>query len=111
KVGKMRAAFGKVNTLHDHVLPWTDRPIVTDNLVAGDEGITDAGFSVARLISNPWFFLEATGQVYRGDSDEVFTSLKRGNLSYVGHLRGYQDITNNTNIDLGVSFAQGHNAS
>jgi hypothetical protein len=111
KVGKMRAAFGKVNTLHDHVLPWTDRPIVTDNLVAGDEGIDDAGFSVARLISNPWFFLEATGQVYRGDSDEVFTSLKRGNLSYVGHLRGYQDITNNTNIDLGVSFAQGHNAS
>ena len=26
KVGKMRAAFGKVNTLHNHVLPWTDRP-------------------------------------------------------------------------------------
>src|SRR5712691_4931224 len=23
KVGKMRAAFGKVNTLHNHVLPWT----------------------------------------------------------------------------------------
>ena len=29
KVGKMRAAFGKVNTLHNHVLPWTDRPLVT----------------------------------------------------------------------------------
>ena len=24
----MRAAFGKVNTLHNHVLPWTDRPLV-----------------------------------------------------------------------------------
>ena len=30
KVGKMRAAFGKVNTLHNHVLPWTDRPLVTE---------------------------------------------------------------------------------
>ena len=30
KVGKMRAAFGKVNTLHNHVLPWTDRPLVTN---------------------------------------------------------------------------------
>ena len=58
KVGKMRAAFGKVNTLHNHVLPWTDRPLVTNNLVNGEDGISDAGFSVARLIPNPWFFLE-----------------------------------------------------
>ncbi|MGZ4831671.1 MAG: hypothetical protein ACXVZQ_02015, partial [Terriglobales bacterium] len=30
--GKMRAAFGKVNTLHNHVLPWIDRPLVTNSL-------------------------------------------------------------------------------
>jgi hypothetical protein len=115
KVGKMRAAFGKVNTMHDHVLPWTDRPIVTENLVGGDEGITDAGISVARLISNPWFFLEATGQVYRGDSGPIeqplFVAAKPGNLAYVGHLRGYHDITEATNIDLGVSYANGHNGA
>jgi hypothetical protein len=111
KVGKMRAAFGKVNTLHSHVLPWTDRPLVTDNLVGGDDGIDDAGISVSRLIPNPWFFLEGTGQVYRGDSDDVFHSTKRGNLSYVGHLRGYQDVSESTNLDLGVSYARGHNPS
>src|SRR5205807_10463047 len=60
KGGKMRAAFGKVNTLHNHVLPWVDRPLVTRNLVGGEDGIDDAGFSVARLITNPWMFLEAT---------------------------------------------------
>src|SRR5205823_3779388 len=32
RAGKMRAAFGKVNTLHNHVLPWADRPLVTKNL-------------------------------------------------------------------------------
>ena len=111
RAGKMRAAFGKVNTLHNHVLPWTDRPIVTRNLVGGEDGIDDAGFSVARLIPNPWIFLEATGQVFRGDSSDVFRSSKRGDLSYVGHLRGYQDITESTNIDLGISYARGHNAS
>jgi len=111
RAGKMRAAFGKVNTLHNHVLPWTDRPIVTRNLVGGEDGIDDAGFSVARLIPNPWIFLEATGQVFRGDSSDVFRSTKRGDLSYVGHLRGYQDITESTNIDLGISYARGHNAS
>jgi hypothetical protein len=111
RAGKMRAAFGKVNTLHNHVLPWTDRPLVTRNLVGGEDGINDAGFSVAKLITNPWFFLEATGQVFRGDSDELFKTTKRGDLSYVGHLRGYQDITDNTNIDLGFSYSQGHNAA
>jgi hypothetical protein len=111
KVGKTRAAFGKVNTLHSHMIPWTDRPLVTNNLVGGEEGIADAGISAARLISNPWLFLEATGQVYRGDAGDIFHSSERGDLSYVGHLRAYQDITEDTNLDLGVSYARGHNAA
>ncbi|HMF92968.1 MAG TPA: hypothetical protein VKE96_01675 [Vicinamibacterales bacterium] len=109
KVGKMRSAFGKVNTLHNHVLPWADRPLVTQNLVGGEDGINDAGISVARLIPNPWVFLEATGQVFRGDSADVFSASQRDQLSYVGHLRGYQDISESTNIDLGFSYAHGHN--
>jgi hypothetical protein len=111
RVGKMRSAFGKVNTLHTHVLPWADRPLVTDNLLNGEEGISDAGLSVARLIPNPWTFLEATGQVFRGDSGDVFESNKRGNLSFVGHLRGYQDLNESSNIDLGFSYARGYNGS
>jgi hypothetical protein len=31
KVGKMRASFGKVNQMHNHVMPWTDRPLVTQD--------------------------------------------------------------------------------
>jgi hypothetical protein len=111
KIGKMRSAFGKVNTLHNHVLPWADRPLVTENLVGGEDGINDAGISVARLVPNPWFFLEATGQVFRGDSDDVFKAVRRSDLSYVAHLRGYHDITESSNIDLGFSYAHGHNDS
>ena len=109
KVGKTRSAFGKVNTLHNHVLPWADRPLVTNNLVGGEEGIGGAGISVARLIPNPWLFLEATGQVFRGDSSDVFNAAKPGQLGYVAHLRGYQDVTESSNIDLGFSYAHGHN--
>src|SRR3954465_4755470 len=109
RAGKMRAAFGKVNTLHNHILSWTDRPLVTQNLVGGEDGIDDAGVSVARLIPNPWFFLEATGQVFRGDSGDLYKSSKRSDLSYVGHLRGYHDISESSNIDLGFSYSSGHN--
>ena len=111
KVGKMRTAFGKVNSLHNHVLPWTDRPIVTTNLLGGEEGLGDAGVSVARLIPAGGLFLEATGQVFRGDAGDIFQSSERSDLSYTGHLRAYQDITDNANIDFGASYSWGHNAS
>ena len=108
--GKMRAAFGKVNTLHNHVLPWTDRPLVTNSLVGGEDGINDAGLSLTRILPAPkGLFLEATGQVFRGDSDEVFKSSRRSDVSTVAHLRGYRDVSESTNVDIGVSYARGHN--
>ena len=108
--GKMRAAFGKVNTLHNHVLPWVDRPLVTQNLVGGEDGIDDAGFSVQRILPAPknWF-LEATGQTFRGDSPDVFTSSRKNDVSVVGRLRAYRDLTESTNMDLGGSYSRGHN--
>ncbi|MGZ4822718.1 MAG: hypothetical protein ACXVZM_14025 [Terriglobales bacterium] len=108
--GKMRAAFGKVNTLHNHVLPWIDRPLVTNSLAGGEDGINDAGLSLTRILPAPkGLFLEATGQVLRGDSADVFTSSKRSDVSAVAHLRGYRDISESTNIDIGASYARGHN--
>jgi hypothetical protein len=109
KVGKMRASFGKVNQMHNHVMPWTDRPLVTQDLVGGEEGISDAGISVARLFPNELLFLEATAEVYRGESPELFRAPERKDVTVVGRLRGYRDITEATNIDFGGSFAQGHN--
>lgn len=109
KVGKMRAQFGKVNTMHTHVLPWADRPLVLQNLLGGDEGLTDAGLSVSKLIPNSFMFIDATGEVYHGDS-EVFHTDQRSRLNYVGHLRGYRDLTEGTNLDLGVSYTHGPTA-
>jgi hypothetical protein len=82
---------------------------VTQNLVGGEDGIDDAGVSVARLIPNPWLFLEATGQVFRGDSGDLYRARKRGDVSYVGHLRGYHDLNESSNLDLGFSYSRGHN--
>jgi len=111
KAGKMRAEFGKVNRMHTHILPWADRPLVTQNLVGGEEGISMPGVSVSRLIQNPALFLEATGEAYYGFGD-VFASREdeKSKLTYVGRLRGYRDITEGTNIDIGGSYAFGPSA-
>jgi len=110
KVGKMRAEFGKVNTIHNHALSFIDRPLATNNLVGGEDGIDDAGISITRFLPAPknWF-AEGTAQVFRGDSADIFSSNRRQDVSVVGHLRAYRDLTESTNIDLGFSYSRGHN--
>jgi hypothetical protein len=108
KVGKFKEQVGKVNTLHAHTLPWVDTPLMVKNLFGGDEGLSDSGVSVSKLVMNPWMFLEATGEVYRGSSG-VFQSHERSNVSWVGRLRGYRDVTESTNVDVGTSVAYGTN--
>ncbi|PYV79038.1 MAG: hypothetical protein DMG93_21500, partial [Acidobacteria bacterium] len=99
KVGKMRSAFGKVNMMHNHVLPWIDRPLATTNLVGGEDGIDDTGASIQRILPAPkGIFIEATGQIFRGDSDNVFHAQQRSDVSTVEHLRGYKDLTESTNL-------------
>ena len=107
KVGKMRASFGKVNQMHNHVMPWTDRPLVTQDLVGGEEGISDAGLSLSRLFPNKLLFIEATAEVYRGESPDLFRAPRRQDVTLVGRLRGYRDLTESTNLDFGGSFARG----
>jgi hypothetical protein len=114
KVGKMRSAFGKVNLMHNHVLPWVDRPLVTNSLVGGEDGLDDAGVSIERIIPAPkGIFVEATGQLFRGDSGgtehPLFKASTKSDVSAVAHLRTYKDITEATNVDIGLSYARGHN--
>lgn len=110
KAGRMRGQFGKVNTLHRHVVPWVDRPLVTQYLVGGEDGIRDSGFSVSHLLPAPHgLFLEGTAEVFRGDSENIFRARRRSDLSLVTHLRSYRDLSESTNLDIGASFARGHN--
>jgi hypothetical protein len=109
RVGKMRASFGNVNTMHNHVLPWIDRPLVNQNLVAGEDGIDDAGLSISRIIPAPGLiFLEGTAQLFRGDTEGLFRAAQRSDVSTVEHLRAYRDISESTNLSIGGSFARGH---
>ena len=108
KIGKLKQQVGKVNTLHPHSLAWVDKPLMVQNLFGGDEGLADSGLSVSKLIMNPWIFLEATGELYQGSSG-VFQSYQRSDVSWAGRLRGYRDVTESTNIDVGGSVAYGTN--
>lgn len=108
KAGKMRAPFGKVNAMHDHTLPWVDRPLMSENILGGDEGLNDVGVSASYILPLP-FFLEATGQVYRGESEGLFQPERKSDVAYLARLRSYTDISESTNLDLGFTWSRGHN--
>jgi hypothetical protein len=112
KVGRMRVAFGAVNSLHLHVLPWPDEPLTVVNLLGGEDGWIGTGVSLARLLPLPGdTFSEITAQVFRGDSPNLFSAPRRGDLAYNGHYRIFRDLGEATNLTLGLSYAYGPNGT
>jgi len=107
KIGKMKATFGKDNTWHTHVRPWIDQPLVVHNFF-GDEGLNDRGVSVSKAFPNDFAFVEATAEAFSGDVEDVFTRHNNNDLFYNGHVKLFKDISENSNIELGTSYARGN---
>jgi len=107
KVGKMKALFGKANTWHTHVRPWVDQPLVIHNFF-GDEQLNGSGISASKVFPNRFnTFVEGTAEVYNGNNSVFFRGDETQDLTYVGHLKAFRDITENSNIEIGGSYARG----
>jgi hypothetical protein len=109
KVGRMRTSFGKINTLHLHVLPWPDEPLTTVNLLGGEEGWIGTGLSVGKLIPIGDVYSELTLQLFDGEAGDLFSSPGSRDLSYNGHYRIFSDLSESTNLDFGLSYGAGPN--
>ncbi len=108
KVGKFKAAFGKVNTMHAHVLPWADTPLAFAHFMGGEEGLKDGGVSMSWLAPTDSLFVELTGQALNGNDGALFTRFERRDLSYVGHVKVYGDLSDSQNLEGGLSVAYGN---
>lgn len=109
KIGKFKAAFGKHNLLHTHAFPFIDAPLANKALL-GDEGLNDAGLSVAWLTPLPWYS-ELTLQVLRGQGEnEQFKSPRAGDKVGVAHWKNLWDLSEDLTMEAGVSYAQGANS-
>jgi hypothetical protein len=110
KAGQLKGAFGKLNTEHLHVRLFADVPLNMKNLLGGDDGIEDAGLSVSRLIPMPAeIFMEATAQLFRGSSENLFEAHTRNDVEPLFHLKAYRDLSESTNLEIGGSWTQANN--
>ena len=106
KAGRFKSQFGKANTWHTHIRPWIDQPLMVHNFF-GDEQLHDDGISVSKLIASRLGAAEITGEVTAGNVENVFERTSHNDLLYNAHAKLFRDINENSNVEMGASYARG----
>lgn len=110
KAGKFKEALGRVNTVHSHALPFIDMPNAFVNYF-GVEGLNDEGVSLSWLLPAK-FYSELTFQATSATSESP--SFYRGDNNrfvYLGHLKNFFALNDNTTLEFGVTGITGPNDS
>src|SRR5262245_62085422 len=105
RMGQMRNRFGWSNEVHEHDLPWVDRPNVMRNFL-GDEGLVEKGFEATFVPDLP-FYVEALAGVFNGDNETAFGRGSLENPLFTGRIRTFLELGADHAIQLGMSVASG----
>ena len=111
KAGKFKQAVGRINPLHAHALPFIDLPNAYVNYF-GDGGLNDEGLSLSWLLPNKTFYQELIFQVTSGRSESPIFKQSQGNrFVYLGHLKNFFTLNDNTTFEFGLTGISGPNDS
>jgi len=108
KFGKFRPYFGKVNKMHLHNMPWSDRPLVIQNFF-GEGGFKETGVSLSYLIPNPADIYSELTLEGINNSSSVFGDGEDGDTAFLIHSKNFFEITDDTSLEIGGSYAFGEN--
>ena len=103
KLGRFRPAFGRINILHTHDLPQTERPLVIREFL-GDEGFVGDGVSTQLSFPTPWDDESALDLLLQATTGDVaIASGGRNDTGFLGHLRWFRQMTNASSLEAGGS--------
>ena len=105
KLGMMRNRFGLTNQIHEHDLPFIDRPDVLVQFF-GQEGLVEKGGEATWVPPLP-FYLELLGGLFNGDNETAFGL---GSIKYplvTGRARTFFELGDFGALQLGMSVANG----
>jgi hypothetical protein len=105
KLGQMRVRFGLSNEIHEHDLPYIDRPNVMRNFF-GDNGLVEKGVETSWLPDLP-FFLEGIVGVFDGDNETAFGRGRITEPLVTTRWRTFFELGEASAVQLGVSGAHG----
>jgi len=105
KIGLMRNRWGLTNQIHDHDLPFIDRPDVLVQFF-GQDGLVEKGGEATWVPPLP-FYLELLGGVWNGDNETAFGLASLKNPLVTGRVRTFLELEELGAIQLGMSVANG----
>lgn len=113
RAGMFRAAFGRQNMQHLHLQDFTRRPTL-NALLLGPDGLRAPGAEVSLLLPLP-FYLLLTGEALSVSANDdpgaagvsTFGGGARKDVTWLGNLRTFIPLGENTSALLGLSFATG----
>jgi uncharacterized coiled-coil protein SlyX len=103
KAGRFFGEFGRLSYIHDHELPFVNRPLVLDQYVGG-ESKTD-GVQINYLLPIPHYvsLTLGAGTQFGDTPNNVGTYRSFNNLNFFGRASTYFDVTPNISIEPGIS--------
>jgi hypothetical protein len=109
KFGKFRSDFGKFNRTHAGETPFADRPLST-LAFGGDEGLSTTGVALSAIVPTPfyWDVTMNVGTAPNPGDNAVFAAYDGRDLLWLGRTSAFVDLSEASNLNLGVSYANAH---
>ena len=106
KAGRFFGEFGRLSYIHDHELPFVNRPLVLDQYIGGES--RSDGLQVNWLVPTEHYIslTAGLGDSFGGDSpnpDDPGNYRAFDGLNFWGRLSTYFDLTPNWQLESGVS--------
>jgi len=103
KGGQFFGEFGRLSYIHDHELPFVNRPLVLDQYVGGESKTDGVQLNYLLPISHYVSLTAGTGTQFGDTPNNVGTFRAANNLNYWGRASTYFDLTPNISFEPGLS--------
>jgi hypothetical protein len=105
KAGRFFGEFGKLSYIHDHELPFVNRPLALDQYIGGESRTDGAQLSWLPPLPHYLSVVAGVGNGFGGDSPLNNPGLYRtlGGFNYFGRISTYFDLTPNIQLETGIS--------
>ncbi len=107
RVGKYRAEFGKINTVHPHAWPFATPPLVEERFL-GDEGLNDLGLSLSALLPTGDVYTRLNADLLRGGAIGGSTGIadttgRKPAYAVAARLSSFFTVSDYSDLEVGLS--------
>lgn len=101
--GQFFGEFGRLAYIHDHELPFVNRPLVLDQYIGGESKTIGAQVNWLVPIEHYVNFTAGIGNQFGDDANDAGAYRDLSKVNYWGRLSTYFDLTDNWQLESGVS--------